>query len=121
MLREERLRVYSDALAHAVDQERRLNAVWATDGETVYNISPKPPGAPLSLPSLDEITVRMHLLAEDEADRAWVAFVTAWEGLHFWAENLSGGDPEEDAPEDLVGPLRAAIKDLKGACRRSLE
>ena len=33
MLRRERLQVYALALAHAVDQERKLNATWASYGE----------------------------------------------------------------------------------------
>lgn len=119
-LREERLRVYADALAHAVDQERKLNATWASDGERAYDLSPRPPGAPLLLAPMDEISVRMHLLAEVAVERAWVAFVTAWEGLHWWAEIDHSGDPAEEPPTTIILPLRTAITDLKEACRRSL-
>lgn len=121
MLRQERLRVYASALAHAVDQERQLDAVWASDGEHSFRLSPEPPGAPLSLASRDEITVQMRLLAEEEAQQAWDSFVAAWESLQWWAEVGRSGDPAEDAPEHLGQPLRAAISDLKAACRRSLQ
>lgn len=121
MLRQERLRVYADALAHAVAQERKLDAVWASDGETAYDLSPKPPGAPLSLAPMDEITVRMRLLADEEVEGAWVALVSAWESLHWWAENERSGDPGEDPPKEVLLPLRAAIASLKAACRQSLE
>lgn len=119
MLREERLKVYAFALAHAVDRERKLNATWASDGERGYDLSPKPPGA-LSLASMDEVTVQMHLLAEDEVEQAWVAFVSASESLDWWAANEYSGDPQEEAPEKLEVSLRAAIDSLKDACKRSL-
>lgn len=120
MLREERLKVYAFALAHAVDRERKLNATWASDGERGYDLSPKPPGARLSLASMDEVTVQMHLLAEDEVEQAWVAFVSASESLDWWAANEYSGDPQEEAPEKLEVSLRAAIDSLKDACKRSL-
>lgn len=121
MLRRERLKVYASALAHAVDQERHLDTVWESDGERAYALSPKPPGAPLSLTSRDEITLRMRLLADEEVEQAWAAFVSAWEGLHWWAELEYNGDPREEAPEHLTQPLRVAIDGLKTACRRSLQ
>jgi hypothetical protein len=65
-IREDRLTVYADALAHAVAQERKLDAVWESDGERSYNMSPQPPGAPLSLVSMDAITVPMRLLADGD-------------------------------------------------------
>ncbi|MGW9467364.1 hypothetical protein [Cellulosimicrobium funkei] len=120
-LREERLRVYAEALAHAVDQERKLKATWASDGEHAYDLSPKPPGAPLSLASMDEISVRMHLLADREVERAWISFVTAWEGFQWWAEVDYSGDPAENPPANILLPLRTAISNLKDACRRSLD
>lgn len=121
MLRQERLKVYASALAHAVDQERQLDAVWASDGERSFELSPKPPGAPLSLASRNEITVQMRLLADEEVEQAWEAFVTAWEALHWWAEVGYSGDPSEDAPEHLIQPLRAAIVGMKAACRSALQ
>lgn len=121
MLRQERLKVYASALAHAVAQERKLDAVWASDGERAFELSPKPLGAPLSLSSMDEITVQMRLLADEEVEQAWVAFVSAWEGLQWWAEMERSGDPEEDAPGRLTQPLRASISGLKTACRRSIQ
>ena len=119
-VRQDRLGVYADALGHAVDQERRLNAVWAYDGESGFELSPQPAGAPLSLASMDEITVRMRLVADEDAEAAWAAFVRAWDGYHFWG-NVEGGPPDEDPPETVVQPLRAAIDALKLECRRSLE
>lgn len=121
MLRQERLKIYADALAHAVDQERKLNATWATDGERALNLTPKPPGASLSLASRDEITVRMRLLADEEVEQAWSTFTSAWEDLHWWVEMEYGGDPNEEAPEHLTTALRAAIDRLKEACRASVE
>lgn len=121
MLRQEWLKVYANALAHAVDQERRLDAVWASDGETAFKLSPEPPGAPLSLASTDEITVRMRLLADEEVEQAWQAFVTAWEALRWWRELDYSGDPNEGAPQDVIQPLRAAIADMKAVCRKSLQ
>lgn len=121
MLRQERLKVYANALAHVVDQERRLDAVWASDGETAFKLSPEPPGAPLSLASTDEITVQMRLLADEEVEQAWQAFVTAWEALRWWGEVDYSGDPNEDAPEHVTQPLRAAIAVMKAACRKSLQ
>lgn len=119
-LRQERLKVYADALAHAVDQERQLNATWATDGEHSVDLSPKPPGAPLTLVSMDGVTVQMRLLAEDDVEEAWEGFLTAWLNFRWWAENEYGGDPREHAPEDLESALRASIDSLKTACKRSL-
>ena len=121
MLRKERMRVYAGALAHAVDQERRLNATWASNGEQAIDLSPKPPGAPLPLASMDEVTVQMRLLADEEVEEAWVSYVSAWENFHWWAANEYSGDPREKAPEQLESPLRAAIHSLKLACRRSLQ
>lgn len=119
-LRHERLKVYASALSHAVDQERHLDTVWASDGERSIKMSPDPPGGPLTLAARDEITVQMRLLADEEVEQAWQAFVAAWEALQWWAEVGSSGDPSEDAPEHLSQPLRAAIADLKAACRASL-
>jgi hypothetical protein len=121
MLRRERLKVYADALAHAVNQERKLNAVWASDGEHGYDLSPKPPGAPLSLASMDAVTVQMSLLADEEAEQAWGAFVSAWEGLHWWAEVERSGDPGEEAPKELLTTLRLSIDRLKQASRQSIQ
>ena len=66
-------------------------------------------------------SVRMRLLADEEVEQAWVALLSAWEGLHWWAETDYSGDPREDAPEEVLLPLRAAIGRLKDACRRSLQ
>lgn len=121
MLRQERLRVYEGALAHAVDQERKLDAVWASNGDHALKISPEPPGASLSLSSGDEITVKMRLLADEEVEQVWEAFVSAWERRRWWAEIEHSGDPDEDAPEELTQSLREAIAGLKTACRRSLQ
>lgn len=120
MLRQERLRVYADALAHAVAQERKLNATWVSHGGQAYDLSPKPSGGPLSLAPMDEVNVRMHLLADGEVERDWIAFTGALETLHWWAETEYSGDPDEDAPDEILLPLRAAITHLKEACRQSL-
>lgn len=121
MLRRERLKVYASALAHAVDQERRLNNVWASDGERSYQLSPPPPGAPLELGSTDEITVQIRLLADEEVERAWTSFIDAREALAWWGAVAYSGDTEEEAPQELVEALREAILAIKGACRRSLQ
>lgn len=111
--------MYAGAVAHAVDQERKLNATLVSDGE--HSLSPpKPLGAPLRLASMDELTVQMRLLAEKDVERAWVAFLSAMENLHWWAEIEYSGDPRQDAPERVTTPLRAAIESLKDTCRRSL-
>lgn len=120
MLRRERLKVYASALAHALDQERKLNASWAVSGDRAFDLSPKPPGGPLSLAPMDDVTVQMRLLAEEEVEEAWMAFVSAWDEFHWWAANEHSGDPQETAPEELEVPLRTAINGLKDACRRSL-
>ncbi len=121
MLRRERMSLYADALAHAVDLERRLDAVWATgpDGDQV-NLSIRARGVPLTLASMDEISAQMRLLADEEAEEAWAALNAAWEARQWWAENERGGDPHEDAPSELTEALRAAIVNLRIACRRSL-
>ena len=119
-LRDERLKVYAVALAHAVHRERKLNATWASDGERAYDLSPKPPGARLSLAPLDEVTIQVHLLAEDEVEHAWLAFVSASERFDWWAANEYSGDPQEEAPKELEVPLRRAIESLKDACKRSV-
>lgn len=122
MLRQERLRLYADALAHAVDLDRRLNAVWASSGDgDTFDISIPPRGAPLTLASMDEISVRMRLLADEEVESAWMGLNTAWEARQWWAANEYSGDPDEDAPSHLTAGLRAAIDNLKIICRRSLE
>lgn len=121
MRRQERLKVYANALANVVDEERRLDAVWAPDGKTAFKLSPEPPGAPMSLASMDEITVQMQLLADGEVEHAWRAFVSAWEALRWWGELESSGDPDEEAPEHLTQPLRVAIAEMKALCRKSLE
>lgn len=121
MLRQDRLKAYADALAHAVDQERKLNATWATDGERAYDFSLKPPGATISLASVDEISVRMRLLADEDVEQAWHAFLCAWDELHWWAQHEHSGDPGEEAPERLTTSLREAIDRLKGACRSSVQ
>lgn len=121
MARRERLKVYADALAHAVDQERKLNAVWATDGERGYDMSPRPPGAPLSLASMDAVTVQMSLLADEQAAQAWAKFVSAWEEMHWWAEVVHSGDPREEAPPELTTELRRSIDRLKQASRQSIQ
>ncbi len=118
--REERLQLYSHALAHAVDQERRLNAVWVSSGERHIQLSPTPAGGVPLLAAMDEVTVKMLLIAEDEVGEAWTAFVSAWERLHWWAANEHSGDPKESAPVDIETPLRASIEGLKNACMRSL-
>ncbi len=119
-VRQDRLATYADALGHAIDQDRRLNAVWAFNGEQQFNLSPEPPGAPLSLAPMDEITVRMRLLADGDVEAAWGAYVSAWNGYHFWG-NVEGGAPDEDPPESVVQPLRDAIVDLNVVCKQSLE
>lgn len=121
MLRQERLQVYVDALAHAVDRERKLDAVWASSGEHVFKISPEPPGSSSSLSPWDDTTVKMRLLADEDVEQAWEVFVSAWERWQWWAEVEYSGAPDEDAPEELTQPLREAIATLKTACRRSLQ
>lgn len=121
MRRQERLKVYADALAHAVHLERILNAVWASDGERTYDLSPKPAGAPLSLAPMDEISVHIHLLADSEVERAWAALASASEDFQLWVEIEHSGDPSETPPDGVLLPLRTAITDLKCVCRRSLE
>ena len=88
---------------------------------TLWNITPKPPGASLSLASRDEITVRMRLLADEEVEAAWRAFTSTWWELQWWADMVHGGDPNEEAPEELTTAVRNAIDDLKGACRASVQ
>ncbi len=63
----------------------------------------------------------MRLLADEEVEQAWEAFVTAWEALRWWGEVEYSGDPNEDAPKHLTQPLRAAIAGMKVACRKSLQ
>lgn len=121
MLRGERLKIYEGALAHAVAQERKLDTVWASDGEGVLDLSPKPPGAELLLVSMDEITVRMRLLADEEVEQAWAEFVSAWDAYHWWGQVEYSGDPDEEAPEHLTTSLRASIDQLKEACRSSVQ
>ncbi|WP_206680153.1 hypothetical protein, partial [Salmonella enterica] len=74
----------------------------------------------MSLRSWDEITVKMRLLADEEVEKAWESFVSAWERLRWWAEIEYTGDPHEDAPEELTQSLREAAEELSTACRRSL-
>ncbi|KSW29237.1 hypothetical protein [Cellulomonas sp. B6] len=112
--------MYANALGHAVNEERRLNAVWAYDGDGGFELSPQPAGEPLSLASMDEITVRMRLVADADVEAAWAAFVRAWNVYYFWG-NVEGGPPDQDPPETVVQPLRTAIDALKLECRRSLE
>jgi hypothetical protein len=119
-LRQERLKVYAGAMAHAVDQERKVNGIRTTDGEHAYDLSPKPPGAPLSLASMDEVTIQMGLLADGDVEQAWVALLSAWQDFRWWAENEHSGDTREHAPEDLELALRASIDRLKATCKRSL-
>lgn len=119
-VRQDRLGIYANALAHAVDQERSLNKVWAYDGDSGFELTPQPAGAPLSLASMDEITVRMRLVADEDVEAAWAEFVRARDGYYFWG-NVEGGPPDEGPPETVVQPLRAAIDALKLECRRSLE
>ena len=69
---------------------------------------------------MDEVTVKMRLLAEEEVEEAWTAFVSAWEGFHWWAANEYSGNPQETAPAELEMPLRTATDGLKNACRQSL-
>ena len=119
MRRKERLEVYADALAHAVELERRLDAVWTSDGS--YKLSPKPAGAPLALAPMDGVSVRMHLLADGEAERAWSAFVSALNDWQWRGEVEYSGDPSESPPDHVLLPLRSAITGLKDVCRRSLQ
>lgn len=122
MLRQERLRLYADALAHAVDLERRLASVWVHGGDgQSYDISVQPRGGPLNLGSMDEISVRMQLVADAEVDEAWQELNTAWEARQWWANNEYSGDPREDAPSELTAAMHAAIIRFKLVCRRSLE
>lgn len=121
MLRQDRLKAYADALAHAVDEERKLNATWATNGERAYDLSIKPPGAKILLASVDEISVRMRLLADEDVEQAWHAFLCAWEEYQWWAQHEFSGDPNEEAPEHLTTSLADAIDRLKGACRSSVQ
>ena len=121
MLRQERLKVYEGALAHAVAQGRRLDTVWASNGQDAIDLSPKPPGAELALISMDEVTVRMRLLADEEVEQAWAAFVSAWDEYHWWGNVEYGGGPDEEAPEHLVNALRKSIDRLKEACRASVQ
>ena len=120
-LRQERLRVYADALAHAVAEERRLDTVWAVGGGAAHNVSPSRPGGSLALTPMDAVGVRVHLLADAEVQQAWADFDGAWERYHWWGANEYSGDPNEDAPDELEIPLRAAIGGLKSACKRALE
>lgn len=119
-VRQDRLSVCADALGHAIDQERRLDAVWESDGEQRYRLSPRPAGAPLTLASMDDITVRMRLLADNDVEAAWGAFVRAWEGLELYI-TVDFVPPGEEPPANVIQPLRDAIEALKVGCRRSLE
>lgn len=119
-VRQDRLRVYADALAHAVDQQRMRDAVWASDGEHQYKLSREPAGAPLSLASTDDITVRMRLLADEDVEAAWTAFVRARDDLNFWAD-VERGAPDEEPDDAVLRPLHDAIDRLSVVCRQSLE
>ncbi len=119
-VRQDRLQVYADALAHAVDEQRDRDAVWASDGEHQYKLSREPAGAPLSLASTDEITVRMRLLADEDVEAAWAAFVRARDDLYFWAD-VERGAPDEEPDDAVLRALHDAIDRLKVVCRQSLE
>lgn len=95
--------------------------MWMSNGSGEFKISPEPPGESLSLRSWDEITVEILLLADEEVEQAWEAFVSAWEHLGWWVETDHSGDPDEDAPEKITQSLREAIAELSTACRRSLQ
>lgn len=122
LLRQELMRLYVDALAHALDLERRLASVWVHGGDgQSFNISVQPRGGPVNLASMDEISVRMQLLAEPAVEEAWKALNTAWEARQWWAENEYSGDPREEAPSELTSALLGAIDRLKTACRSALD
>lgn len=118
-IRRGRLELYTRAMEHAVDQERQLETEWAFDGAQQFRLTPSPAGEPLSLASMDGITARMRLLADEDVEEAWARFAGAWSSFRFWADNLAGG-PDHKAPEDVVRPLQEAIVGLKFACRLSL-
>ena len=121
MRRQERLKEYADAMAHAFAEERRLDAVWATSEGGPYNISPVRPGGALLLAPMDAVGARLHLLADDDVRSAWLAFEAAWDSYHWWMANEASSDPDEHAPDGLEDALREAIGTLKTACRRALE
>lgn len=121
VLRQERLKVYSDALAHAVAEERKLDAVWVVMGDRRHNFSAVRVGGELTLSPMDAVSVKIHLLADDEVERAWASYDDAWMNYHWWIDHEHTGDPAEEAPSDVVEPLRGAIDTLKASCRRALE
>jgi hypothetical protein len=120
-LRQERLKLYADALAHGVSVERSLNATWMSDGAKAYDLSPKPAGGPMSLTPMDAITVRMRLVADETVEKAWAELIAAWSGWQWWGDNEWNGDLEENPPDDVVSPLRAAVAELTRACKRSIQ
>lgn len=70
--------------------------------------------------STDDVTIQMRLLAEPEVEDAWAAFVSAWEALQGWVANEYSGDPDEDAPEELMRPANESTARLKELCRASV-
>jgi len=119
-LRQERLKLYADALAHAITIERRLDAVWASDGEHSINISPSPTGGALPLAPIDAITVRRRLVANRRVEGAWAELVSVWESLLWWGANEAGGAPDETPPDGLEERLRAASVKLSQACKQDM-
>lgn len=119
-LRQDRLHLYADALMHAVDLERRLAAVWVSTGGEHFEMSVQPRGGPVTLTSMDDITVRMRLYAGEDVEAAWAALNAAWEDLQWWGQNSWSGDPGEDPPTALTAALQGALASLTAECRRSV-
>lgn len=114
----ERIAVYTDVLAHAVHQERRLNAVPYRHGDQVVDLAPQPVGGRAALVPMDAVTVRVALLASADVQRAWSAFVDAWSRFAWWANTEA--TPDDEPPDGMVKDLRAVISELHVTCRASL-
>ena len=119
-LRQERSKLYADALAHALAIERQLNAIWISSGADPVDLLPRPAGEPLTLVSMDAITVRMRLFADRPVEASWSALVSRWEDWQWWGTQEWSGDPDESPPESITDPLREAISALNESCKRAL-
>ncbi|TFH68151.1 hypothetical protein [Cellulomonas sp. HD19AZ1] len=119
--RRERITLFVDALAHVRHLERKLNRFWVGDSYNGYDASPKPAGPPMSLTPLDEVGIRIELIAPDAVQRAWVKFVEATESLGWWFETDWNGEADAKVPASVAKPLYASMRELRTACRHALQ